>query len=253
MRPLFRHAISTLFIVAASNASAGVIKQDGVVFTSTYVGNVLTLEIDAANRSGGWAGASAIDALSLKTIGGFSGVSMRSSGGASWALTPSELNARGCAAVKGNAGATDMTRLCYTGAGIALADNMVFTFTFTGTPTLSAPHLKVHFVDAKGSKVGSLLSLDFPWQAASVPVTSANGATGGQSGSGGSQAGTSPAPELIPAPAPARPVKEPVASNDTLPAGAQLDDASQVPEPRTLGLMTAGLITLAVARRRRRK
>jgi hypothetical protein len=214
MRSLFRSAVSTLFIVAASNASAGVITQDGVVFTSTYVGNVLTLEIDAAKRSGGWAGASAIDALALKTIGGFSGVSMSAPAGAAWSLVQSELNARGCAAAKGKAGATDMTRLCYTGAGITLADNMVFTFTFTGAPALSAPHLKVHFVDARGSKVGSLLSLDFPWQAASIPVSG---------------------------------------SNQTLPASAADEDASEVPEPRTLGLMTAGLITLAVARRQRRK
>jgi hypothetical protein len=234
MRSLLRHVLSSLLIVAASNASAGVISQDGVVFTSTYVGNVLTLEIDAANRSGGWAGASAIDALSLKTIGGFSGVNMRSSAGASWALSQSELNAGGCAAPKGKASASQLTRLCYTGAGIALADNMLFTFSFTGAPALSAPHLKVHFVDAKGNKVGSLLSLDFPWQAASTPA-----------------GGTSPAPALIPAPVVVPPVNQQPAPDATLPVSAPDKDASAVPEPRTLGLITAGLLMLALARRRR--
>ena len=211
-RSFFRHALGSLVIVAASNASAGVITQDRVVFTSTYVGNVLTLEIDAAKRSGGWAAASAIDALAIKTIGGFSDVSMSSSTGADWSLLPGELNARGCAPAKGKPGATAQTRLCYTGAGVSLADTMVFTFSFTGAPSLSAPHLKVHFVDANGAKVGSLLSLDFPWQAAGMPS--------------GSQA-----------------VIEQPTTDIALPA--------HVPEPFTPGLMAAGLAMLAAARRRR--
>jgi len=82
MSALFRRALGSLFIVAASNASAGVITQDGVVFTSTFTGNVLTLEIDAAGRTGGWAGATAIDALGIKTVGSFGSVTMRSSTGA---------------------------------------------------------------------------------------------------------------------------------------------------------------------------
>ncbi|MCC2973548.1 PEP-CTERM sorting domain-containing protein [Massilia sp. IC2-476] len=222
MRPLLHLASGFLFL-AAQNASAGVIKQDGVVFTSTYTGNVLTLEIDAANRSGGWLGASAIDALSLKTIGSFSGVNMSTPGAAPWALSSSELFAKGCGAAKASAGSTGMTRLCYTGPGIALADNMVFTFTFTGTPVLSAPHLKVHFIDAKGNKVGSLLSLDFP-------------AT----------------PELIPAPVLTLPVKETAAANGTLPASPALSNtASNVPEPQSLALLAAGFAMLGLTRRRK--
>lgn len=245
MSTLFRRALGSLFIVAASNASAGVITQDGVVFTSTYDGNVLTLEIDAANRSGGWAAASAIDALSLKTIGSFSDVAMRSSSGTAWSLVPGELNAHGCAAARTRAATAGMTRLCYAGADIALADNMLFTFTFSGTPSLSAPHLKVHFVDAQGSKVGSLLSLDFPWQAASAPGGASAGPIGGQ-------AGSSPAQELIPAPPLSQPLPEAPAPGVSLPAGsANGDGASDVPEPRTLALMAAGLALLGVTRRRK--
>ncbi len=247
MHTRFRHAAASLLLIAASNVSAGVITQDGVVFTSTHVGNVLTLEIDAAGRSGGWAGATAIDALAIKTVGSFSGVSMTSSTGADWSLRSSELYARGCGSARSRATTADLTRLCYTGAGVALADNMVFTFTFSGTPALSAPHLKVHFVDAKGSKVGSLLSLDFPWQAAGVPT----GSQTGSSGSTGSQPGANPVPELIPAPVVTQPVKDPVASGDTLPVRVTDGAESQVPEPRTFGLLTAGLVMLGVARRRK--
>lgn len=275
MRTLFRHAVSSLLIVAASNAAAGVITQDGVVFTSSFTGNVLTLEIDAAGRSGGWAGASAIDALALKTIGSFGGVSMTSSTGAAWSLIPAELKASGCGAAKAGAAATSLTRLCYTGPGVALADNMLFTFTFTGTPALEAPHLKVHFVDAKGNKVGSLLSLDFPAQAASTPVGAAAGAAGstpvtgstpavppagssaGQAGSSGAQGGTaSTAPELIPAPVLTQPVASTPVTNGSagsLPASLpDEDDDAELPEPRQLALMTAGLAMLGLTRRRRK-
>lgn len=246
MRPLFRFA-SSLLILAASSASAGVIQQDGVVFTSTYTGNVLTLEIDAAKRSGGWASASMIDALSLKTIGSFSGVTMTSSNGTPWSLSSGELYARGCGASKGGSTATSLSRLCYTGPGIALADNMVFTFTFTGTPALSAPHLKVHFVDARGSKVGSLLSLDFPAQAASTPIVTSPAPAP-------APAPVATAPELIPPPPVTLPVKETAASDSTLPAGTNdLDeDAADVPEPETLPLLAAGFAMLGLVRRRRK-
>jgi len=265
MRSLFRHAVSSLLIVAASNAAAGVITQDGVVFTSSFTGKVLTLEIDAAKRSGGWAGASAIDALSLKTIGSFDGVSMTSSTGAAWSLVPTELKASGCGAAKAGATATALTRLCYAGPGIALADNMLFTFTFTGTPALAAPHLNVHFIDAKGNKVGSLLSLDFPASGpaapapatGSAPAAPAAGTSAGQAASSGAQGGTaSTAPELIPAPVLTQPAAPSPAANGSagsLPASIPADDDdAELPEPRQLALMTAGLALLGLTRRRRK-
>jgi hypothetical protein len=39
---------------------------------------------------------------------------------------------------------------------------MTYTMTYTGTLDLSAPNLKVLFVDDEGTKVGSLLSATIP-------------------------------------------------------------------------------------------
>lgn len=147
-------ALATGFV---ATASAGTLTFQGVTFTSSFTDNVLTLEIDAANRTGDWLNATTIGALQLKDIGSFSSVALTSApmGASSWALSPNELTANGC-----SGGAHTGTGLCYSGPHIALADDMVFKFTFTGgTPMLDAPHLKVNFFGADGDKkVGSLLS-----------------------------------------------------------------------------------------------
>lgn len=231
MRTHLRPALVSLFMVAASNASAGVITQDGVVFTSTFTGNVLTLGIDAAGRTGGWAGAAAIDALGLKGLGSFGSVVMTSSAGIGWTLSSAELNASGCAGKE--KGKADGARLCYSGAALELADNMLFTFTFEGSPTLNAPHLKVHFVDARGGKDGSLLSLYFPWQAETVraPVD----------------------PVVLPPPAVSVPGGD-AADSANMPVIAPVGNQSgEVPEPQTLAMIGAGLALMAVARRKRQQ
>lgn len=237
-----RTAFASTLLVLATPACASVITQDGVVFTSTYTGNVLTLEIDAARRSGGWAAATAIDSLAIKTIGGFSGVTMTSSNGGNWSLSNTELKASGCGAASTAAAGTSFSRLCYAGTPVALADNMVFTFSFDGSPNLSAPHLKVHFVNARGSKTGSLLSMDFPYQAASSPAGTGTGASSGSSGDSTS---------LIPPPVLTEAGKVPELTPVDLPAIGESAGAA-IPEPRTMALLTAGLVMLAVARRRRK-
>lgn len=127
-----------------------------MTFTSTSSGNLLTLEIDAANRTGDWLEASSIGALQLKNLGSFSDVSLVSAPGmaANWTLSSNELNANGCAG-----GAHAGSSLCLSGERVALADNMVFQFSFSGgAPDLEAPHLKVNFFGEGERKVGSLLS-----------------------------------------------------------------------------------------------
>jgi hypothetical protein len=59
--------------------------------------------------------------------------------------------------------------MCFYGQQIALADDMVFKFTFAGASVATnEPHVKVEFVDTRGNKVGSLLSQVLP---ASPPAT----------------------------------------------------------------------------------
>jgi hypothetical protein len=152
---LFSAVLGSAFLMPAQ---AGVLTYQGVTFTSTWSDNVLTLEIDAAGRTGDWSTATGLAALGIKGIGTYTSVSVTATpkGATSWTTSGAEMNASGCAgANRGAAG----SRLCVSGQQIALADNMVFTFTFTGAKVTTAdPHIKVEFVDAKGTKTGSLLS-----------------------------------------------------------------------------------------------
>jgi hypothetical protein len=152
---LFSAVLGSAFLMPAQ---AGVLTYQGVTFTSTWSDNVLTLEIDAAGRTGDWSTATGLAALGIKGIGAYTGVSVTATpkGATSWTASGAEMNASGCSgSSKGAAG----SRLCVSGQQIALADNMVFTFTFTGAKVSAAdPHIKVEFVDAKGNKTGSLLS-----------------------------------------------------------------------------------------------
>jgi hypothetical protein len=153
-----------------ASAQAGTLEFQGVDFTSSLSGNVLTLEIDAANPTGSWAGATSLGALQLKGLGSFDSVSLTAApqGATNWTLSSNELNAKGCAG-GGNAG----TSLCYSGAPVALTDDMVFQFTFSGgTPNPIAPELKVNMFGPNGNqKVGSLMGEQLPVAAVPEPQT----------------------------------------------------------------------------------
>jgi hypothetical protein len=142
--------------MAAAGTQAGEITFQGVTFTTSWEANILTLEIDAAGRTGDWAGANTLGALALKDLGSFDSVSMTAApaGAMGWTLNTNELSANGC-----SAGSNPM-KLCVFGSHIALSDDMMFKFTFNGgTPDLTSPFLKVAFYTGDGDqKVGSLLS-----------------------------------------------------------------------------------------------
>jgi hypothetical protein len=161
---------SLLAAGAMASAQAGTLEYQGVTFTSTWTDNVLTLEIDAAHRTGDWASATTIGALQLKDLGNFDRVSLLSApgGAANWTLSSSELNANGC-----GGGAHVGASLCLSGDHVALSDDMVFKFTFNGGATdFSSPHVKVNLFNGDGGrKVGSLLSENIPLQPVPEPQT----------------------------------------------------------------------------------
>lgn len=153
-----------------ASAHAGTVEFQGVDFTSTWSGNVLTLEIDAANPTGSWASATSLGALQLKDLGSFDSVSLTAApgGAANWTLSSNELNANGC-----TGGSHAGKSLCYSGAHVALADDMVFQFTFSGGKTDPfSPQLKVNMFGADGDKkVGSLMGEHLVVSAVPEPQT----------------------------------------------------------------------------------
>lgn len=157
-----------LGVGALASSQAGTLEYQGVTFTSSWSGNVLTLEIDAAHPTGDWSSATSLGALQLKDVGSFDNVGLIAApGGAmNWTLSSNELNANGCA----GGGHTGMG-LCYSGEHVALSDDMVFQFAFNGgNPDPVSPHLKVNFFGPDDDrKVGSLLSENIPAGVAPVP------------------------------------------------------------------------------------
>lgn len=264
-----------------ATAHAGLLSYQGVTFSSTWSGNVLTLEIDAANRNGDWTRAKGLAALELNGIGNYTGVSVTAApGGASgWSSSSSELNASGCSGdTNGQAG----SRLCFYGQQIALADNMVFSFAFSGSGIQAVdPHVKVEFVNAKGRKVGSLLSQTLP---ASPAGTAGSGTQAGSNASSAPAVSDTPAVPVAPA-APVMPVTpaEPVAivkapatdpapatpavtetgidpaaitlvvevpTQNILPVDASAGTAG-VPEPESIALLLGGLGLMGLVVRRK--
>jgi len=215
-----------------ATAHAGLLTYQGVTFNSAWSGNVLTLEIDAANRNGDWTRAKGLAALELNGIGNYTGVRVTTAPGGTtgWTTSSSELNASGCSGdTNGQAG----SRLCFFGQQIALADNMVFSFTFSGKDIQAVdPHVKVEFVNAKGRKVGSLLSQTLPASPAASTGTSdtttggttAGTTTGTQTGGG---AATTP---VVPA-APASTPNTPATSASASPAPVTETPAAPVTTP----------------------
>lgn len=157
----FKRAISICAIATATmGLSAAAQAQetfDGVTFTPSWSGNVLTLEIDAANPTGGWATADAIGALQIKEVGTWTSVTLTGPGAAgSWTILPNELDADGC-----DGGSNGVQRACAAGTLIPLTDDMIFQFTFVGgVQDFTEPHVKLQFYDTTDTtrKVGSLLS-----------------------------------------------------------------------------------------------
>jgi hypothetical protein len=271
MKTTLRKAMLATLASAASigAAQAGVLTYQGVTFASSWSGNVLTLEIDAARHTGDWARAQGLAALELDGIGNYTGVSVSAapSGARSWTTSSSELTAKGCSG--GNNGQAG-SRLCFFGQQLTLGDDMVFSFTFSGSAIDAVePHVKVEFVNNKGAKVGSLLSQTLPASpapAATVlppatpPIASTAPADAVQAapetGSGSAAAGSPiaaaavteipPPQDLAATPPSTLPVQTGVG------AGAGSGKA-EVAEPQSLALLLAGFGLMGIVGRRKRR
>lgn len=149
------------------SASAGLLTFDGATFSSSWAGDILTIEIDAApsHLTGGWAAATKISAIAINDVGSItsaSDVSLDAPGTSfdgdieGWGLSASNTSCQ-------STDSTSYNHACWWGSE-TLTDNMMFNFTFASSVAnhTDTPHLKVRFLDANNDKVGSLLSMDLP-------------------------------------------------------------------------------------------
>lgn len=158
---LFTFVLLLAFSVPGSASPMFGLTFQNVTFTITQVdSNTLTLRMqNALNANGDWAGVSKIDHFQFGDIGSLGGATVSGSG--TWTYLNQELNSSGC-----GAGSVSSAKHCFTASSpVALSNDMTWTIDYASGSfafATNGSHLKVRFLDAGGSKQGSLLSQNLP-------------------------------------------------------------------------------------------
>ncbi|HEY2928583.1 PEP-CTERM sorting domain-containing protein [Piscinibacter sp.] len=153
MKLSLKHIAAAAALALSTAASANTLTFEGVTFDlNAGAGSTLELTLTGvASSTGTWADATFLNAFSLGDIG-----VTTLSAPTGFVPVVGELNASGTGCTGGDSG-----KFCFEGHD-PVSDLMTYTMTYTGTLDLSAPNLKVLFVDDEGTKVGSLLSATIP-------------------------------------------------------------------------------------------
>jgi hypothetical protein len=161
LKSIFAASAAAIAAIATPVAHAGyMLTSQGVTFTMEVVdADTFTLQIDnLLNATGNWANVTQYGSFEFKDFGtGF--ISAFISPGNEAAQINRGLSSNGCG--QGNPQNTlcfDFTPLLAVGA------SNLFTVNLTGGGTLAfgalGPHLKVNFMNAQGTQIGDLLSLN---------------------------------------------------------------------------------------------
>lgn len=153
--------VLTLVGLAPLTASAGLLTFQGATFSSSWTGNTLNLQIDAApsHLAGNWIDALKIDSIAINNVGAIDSstdIFLNGPGTFGGNVNGWGLNNGGCQDLSGG-----INHPCWSGLA-DLDDGMIFSFIFNAgiANYTDTPHLKVRFIDDEGRKAGSLLSMD---------------------------------------------------------------------------------------------
>lgn len=171
----YQKLLMSLTVVAATlappAATANSLTFQGVTFEMLASDNVLTLNIyDALNAAGDWLGINSLAAFEVKSANTTNGTVTSTNTSRDWMYAAGGVNNGGSV----DCGGGDSASSCFNAmSGGALdpaplsgssptSDPMSWTIQYGAPVNLSAPSLKVLFLDSSGEKQGSLLSMTIP-------------------------------------------------------------------------------------------
>ena len=165
-------SIASLAFVMATLAPGAVTANSltfqNVTFEMLASGNVLTLNIyNAPGANGGWFGIQSLASFEVKNVNTTNGLVTDTNTGRAWVYAAGGVNNGGAVGCGGGDTASSCfnAKLDANDANLnpaGLSNTMSWEITYGAPVDLSAPSLKVMFLDGSGAKQGSLLSAVVP-------------------------------------------------------------------------------------------